>query len=65
MTFVRKAHKAVSFALGFKAAVGFAAAALALFGVTVPYFGYEVTTASGSVAALAGAAIGLALAAYA
>jgi len=58
MTMFHRAHKAVSYALLFKSVVGFSVAALALFGVTVPYLGVEPTVAGEGLAAGAGALLG-------
>ncbi len=62
MGMISRARKTVSFILLFKSAVGFSMAALALFGVTVPFFGFEATTATGGAAAGVGAMVGALLA---
>jgi len=62
MSWILHARRAVSFVLVLKAMVGFSVAALALFGVAVPYLGYEATAASGSAAAGIGALVGAVLA---
>ncbi|MBN7807257.1 hypothetical protein JZX86_18040 [Agrobacterium rosae] len=58
MNILHRAHKAVSYVLLMKSMVGFSVAALALFGVSVPYLGVESSIASESAAAGAGALIG-------
>jgi len=59
---VERTAKTVSFILLLKGAAGFAVLALALFGVTVPWFGYEATNFGGGLAATAGAIFGTILA---
>lgn len=63
MRATHQAAKTVSFVLALKGAVGVSVAALALFGVTVPLFGYETTATSQSAAAGIGAIVGALLAA--
>lgn len=55
---LRRAHKAVSYALLFKSVVGFSVTALALFGITVPYLGIEPSVATEGAAVGIGALIG-------
>ncbi|MFC4172636.1 hypothetical protein ACFOYU_11285 [Microvirga sp. GCM10011540] len=62
MSWLLHARRAVSFILVLKGMVGFSVAALALFGVAVPYFGYEATAAGGTAAAGVGALVGAVLA---
>lgn len=65
MGFMTHARKAVSFALLFKASSGLAMTTLALFGYTMPKFGFDVTLANGTAAAAVGALLGATLAVYA
>lgn len=53
------ALKAVSFGLALKGAIGGSLATLAIFGVTVPWLGIQPTPVGESLAALAGAILGV------
>lgn len=56
--FALRTLKTVSFVMFLKGVMGFAMLALALFGVTVPYFGIEPTALGSGLAATAGAVLG-------
>jgi hypothetical protein len=58
VTFLRGTSRAVSFVLFLKGVMGFAVLALALFGVTVPFFGFETSIVGSGVAATVGAIFG-------
>jgi hypothetical protein len=62
MNTLRHGLRAVSFVLLFKSVVGASVAALALFGVVVPFFGITPTPVTGGSAAAAGGVIGALLA---
>lgn len=62
VTFLQKASKTVSFVLLLKGVMGFAVLALALFGVTVPFFGFQPTPVGSGLAATVGAIFGAILA---
>jgi hypothetical protein len=59
---ITKARKAVSVILLAKAVIGFSVAALALFGVTLPYLGVESTPVTEGAAATLGGIIGVVVA---